>query len=162
MADALKHSMVPNHELLSDKQALEELEPWGITSKTHFNRLPLIAIDDPALVSAALRPSFDSVQEGTDWPIGQVVRITRRSAYSGISLAYRLVVGTSAFGRPAAIGNVTFEESEEVVLVPVEDEEDMDMIGVISEEDERILTDEEIQQLNESALKATEEEEEDV
>ena len=90
-------------------EALKELEPWGIQSEYDFNKLPLIAIDDPALVSASQR----ATGSGAQWPAGQVVRVTRRSAYTGVSVAYRLVVPTSAFGRTAATGGVVFEQEEE-------------------------------------------------
>lgn len=95
MADALQHSMVPHHELLSHEIALSELEPWGIVSNADFLKLPQIAIDDPALVSASLR----ATPGASPWPVGHVVRITRRSAYAGVSKAYRLVVASSAFDR---------------------------------------------------------------
>ena len=161
MADALSHSMVPLHEVLSVKEALKELEPWGIQSEYDFNKLPLIAIDDPALVSASQR----ATGSGAQWPAGQVVRVTRRSAYTGVSVAYRLVVPTSAFGRTAATGGVVFEQEEEEQ--DQEQEEgfsDDDMLGVITEEDNYIPTDAEIEQMMDSQTGsirlATDEEEE--
>lgn len=162
MADALSHSMVPLHEVLSVQEALRELEPWGIQSEYDFNKLPLIAIDDPALVSASQR----ATGSGAQWPAGQVVRVTRRSAYAGVSVAYRLVVPTSAFGRTAATGGVVFEqEEEEQALEQEEGFSDEDMLGVITEEDNYIPTDAEIEQMMDtqtgSIRLATDEEEEE-
>ena len=164
MADALSHSMVPLHEVLSVPQALKELEPWGIQSEYDFNKLPLIAIDDPALVSASQR----ATGSGAQWPAGQVVRVTRRSAYTGVSVAYRLVVPTSAFGRIAATEGVVFEQDEEAEDQEEEQEEgfsDDDMLGVITEEDNYIPTDAEIDQMMDSQTGsirlATDEEEEE-
>ena len=161
MADALSHSMVPLHEVLSVKEALKELEPWGIQSEYDFNKRPLIAIDDPALVSASQR----ATGSGAQWPAGQVVRVTRRSAYTGVSVAYRLVVPTSAFGRTAAPGGVVFEQEEEEQAQEQEEGfSDDDMLGVITEEDNYIPTDAEIEQMMDSQTGsirlATDEEEE--
>ena len=162
MADALSHSMVPLHEVLSVKEALKELEPWGIQSEYDFNKLPLIAIDDPALVSASQRANGS----GAQWPAGQVVRVTRRSAYTGVSVGYRLVVSTSAFGRTAATGGIVFEQEEEQVQDQEEKEgfSDDDMLGAITEEDNYIPTDAEIEQMMDSQTGsirlATDEEEE--
>ncbi len=159
MADALSHSMVPLHEVLSLQKALEELRPWGIESENDFNKLPLIAIDDPALVSASQR----ATGSGAQWPAGQVVRVTRRSAYTGVSVAYRLAVPTSAFGRTAATEGVVFEQEE----VQVQDEEVSDdgILGVITEEDNYIPTDAEIEKMMDSQTGsirlATDEEEEE-
>lgn len=145
MADALSHSMVPLHEVLSLKQALKELQPWGIQSEFDFKKLPLIAIDDPALVSASQR----TTGSGERWPAGQVIRITRRSAYTGISIAYRLAVPTSAFGRTAAFEGVVFEEKKQIQ--PEEQEvADDDMLGVITEQDTYIPTEAELEQMMDS------------
>ena len=161
MADALSHSMVPLHEVLSLQKALEELRPWGIESENDFNKLPLIAIDDPALVSASQR----ATGSGAQWPAGQVVRVTRRSAYTGVSVAYRLVVPTSAFGRTAATGGVVFEQEEEPQGQEEGFSDDDDMLGVITEEDNYIPTDAEIEKMMDSQTGsirlATDEEEEE-
>jgi DNA-directed RNA polymerase subunit H (RpoH/RPB5) len=101
MVGALNHSMVPLHEIISSQEAYVELAPWEL-EKTDFegnsyldlDLLPKIGVDDPALFDASLpRPPGVS----TTWPVGEVVRITRRSAFAGISMAYRLVVGTAVF-----------------------------------------------------------------
>ena len=101
MAGALNHSMVPLHEIISEQEAYTELAPWELektdlngNSYLNLDLLPKIAIDDPALLDASLpRPPGVS----TTWPAGEVVRITRRSAFAGISVAYRLVVASHVF-----------------------------------------------------------------
>lgn len=168
MAGALEHSMVPLHEIISHDVALKELEPWDITSVSDFSKLPQIAIDDPALLSAALAIPYDERQNmEPGWPAEQVVRITRRSAYSGISIAYRLAVSTSAFGRPQADGGFVedaFEEEEEL--------EDIAEMGeslqeLAEEQDKRrrgeiIMTDDELSSLQQAADAALREEEDDL
>lgn len=170
MAGALEHSMVPLHEIISHDIALEELEPWGITSLSDFSKLPQIAIDDPALLSAALSIPYEDRQNmEPGWPAEQVVRITRRSAYSGISVAYRLAVSTSAFGRPQADGGFVegafekeAEESEEEVaemgssLQELAEEQDKRRRGEI------IMTDDELSSLQQAADAALRQEEDDL
>jgi len=155
MAEALQHSMVPMHEVLPHDEALSELQPWDIVSVEDFTKLPLIAIDDPALVSAVSQTEKGATPT---WPVGHVVRITRRSAYAGISTAYRLVVGTSAYGRTSAadVELVVFEDYFE----EQEDEEpqESDSSGIITEKELVPLTDEDVERLNRE-ISQTEEQE---
>ena len=155
MAEVLQHSLVPMHEVLPHDEALAELQPWDIVSVEDFTKLPLIAIDDPALVSAV---SQTEKGDTPIWPVGHVVRITRRSAYSGISTAYRLVVGTSAYGRTSAadVELVVFEDYFE----EQEDEEpqESDLLDIITEKDLVPLTDEDVERLNRE-IRQTEEQE---
>ena len=66
--------MVPEHVVLSEKDANEFLEKFNVTKA----QLPIILIEDPAL------KTFD-VKEG------DVVRVTRTSPVTGTSYAYRVV-----------------------------------------------------------------------
>ena len=116
MAGALQHSMVPLHEVLPNEVALQELLPWGIESTDDFLNLPQIAIDDPALLDASL-PRPNGVV--SSWPAQYVVRITRRSAFSGVSVAYRYVVATSAFGRTRSDLEI---DEEDIEFIEDEDE----------------------------------------
>jgi|SaaInlStandDraft_1057018.scaffolds.fasta_scaffold21640_5 DNA-directed RNA polymerase subunit H (RpoH/RPB5) len=155
MAEALQHSMVPMHEVLPHDEALSELQPWDIVSVEDFTKLPLIAIDDPALVSAVSQTEKGATPT---WPAGHVVRITRRSAYAGISTAYRLVVGTSAYGRTSAadVELVMFEDYFE----EQEDEapQESDLPDIITEKELVPLTDEDVERLNRE-IRQTEEQE---
>ena len=113
MAGALSHSMVPLHEVLSHEDALSELQPWGIQNQDDYRKLPQIGIDDPALFDASF-PRPEGVS--STWPAEHVVRITRRSAFSGVSLVYRYAVSTSVFGRPRSdleIDEDDYEEDED-------------------------------------------------
>ena len=145
MAGSMSHALVPYHEVLSDSQAAAELEPYGIVDEQgiiKLSSLPPIPMDDPALLSACVpRPT------GVDasWPLNKVVKIERRSIFTGVSVAYRCVSSVTAFpaaykGRPrsdqlaladldsADIGDADFEnvDLDDVDLVLDEvDEEDV-------------------------------------
>ena len=100
MAGSLSHSLVPWHEVLTDKQAREELKVYGIVNvdgAIQLSALPPIPMDDPALLGACV-PRPTGVP--SDWPLNRIVRIERRSAFAGISIAYRVVSSVSGF--PAA------------------------------------------------------------
>ena len=157
MAEALQHSLVPMHEVLPHDEALSELQPWDIVSVEDFTKLPLIAIDDPALVSAVSQTEKGATPT---WPVGHVVRITRRSAFSGISTAYRLVVGTSAYGRTSAadVELVVFEDYFEQQEQDEEPQESNLLTDTITEKDLVPLTDEDIEKLNQE-IRQTEEQE---
>jgi DNA-directed RNA polymerase subunit H (RpoH/RPB5) len=129
--------MVPLHEIISASDAQVELEPWGVAQhgiEDVHQFIPHIAVDDPALLDASLpRP----VGVSASWPIGEVVRITRRSAFSGVSLAYRVVIGSVAFpgGRPGSArrgrerADITSLPPE---LVPIEEEEEGEGFAEVS------------------------------
>jgi DNA-directed RNA polymerase subunit H (RpoH/RPB5) len=129
MAGALSHSMVPLHEIISSSEAQFELEPWGVAQdgiEDVHQFIPHIAVDDPALLDASLpRP----VGVTASWPIGEVVRITRRSAFSGVSLAYRVVIGSVAFPGGGPILARRGRERADIMslppdLVPIEEDDE--------------------------------------
>lgn len=126
MSGVLGHALVPFHEVLSNEEALAELEPFGLVKEgiIMLSALPLIAIDDPALLGACVpRPTGVSA----DWPIDSIVRIERRSIYAGISISYRCVSSQFVFPmrmRANASGLMWTEEEEEE---EEQDEEQVDM-----------------------------------
>ena len=67
--------MVPNHEILSDKERKELLEKYDIEAE----QLPKILDTDPAVVSIEAIP-------------GQIVKITRKSRTAKYATAYRLII----------------------------------------------------------------------
>ena len=71
------HVYVPKHEIMTKKEAEEVLE------KYHCNatELPLIFVNDPAIVGLGVKP-------------GDMIKITRKSGTSGTSMYYRYVVET--------------------------------------------------------------------
>ena len=71
----LEHKLVPNHEILSEKEKDELLNKFDIDSE----KLPKILDTDPAIISIGAVP-------------GQVVKITRRSRTAKYATAYRIVV----------------------------------------------------------------------
>lgn len=73
--DITKHSVVPKHELLDEKQRDEALKRFGIT----LRQLPRILDTDPMV----------KVLEGKP---GDVIRITRKSDTAGESTYYRVVI----------------------------------------------------------------------
>ncbi|MCQ2961555.1 MAG: DNA-directed RNA polymerase subunit H [archaeon] len=72
----LKHSAVPEHEILSD----EEIKEIFADVDYDVSQLPKIKVNDP--VSKAI-----GAEEG------QVLKITRQSQTAGIFVTYRLVSG---------------------------------------------------------------------
>jgi len=72
---AKKHSLIPEHAKLSDKDTAELLKKYSITLK----ELPRILLSDPAIEDL-------SVKEG------DVIKITRKSPTSGESTYYRVVI----------------------------------------------------------------------
>ncbi len=69
------HIYVPKHEILEIKEAEEVLEKFHCTP----TELPLIFVNDPAIVGLGVKP-------------GDMIKITRKSATAGESFYYRYVV----------------------------------------------------------------------
>ncbi len=72
--DITKHSLVPKHSIVSEKEKKALLEKYNITAK----ELPRITKTDSAILS--LKPK-----------IGDVVKVVRKSATAGESVFYRVV-----------------------------------------------------------------------
>ncbi|MFB6088321.1 MAG: DNA-directed RNA polymerase subunit H [Candidatus Aenigmatarchaeota archaeon] len=72
---ALEHEMVPDHEVMDDKEVQELLNKLNIKKE----QLPKIFENDPAL-------------KDRDAKIGDVIKITRDSPTAGKSTYYRLVI----------------------------------------------------------------------
>ena len=69
------HVLVPKHEIMTKKDAEEVLETYHCRTTD----LPLIFVNDPAIVGLGVKP-------------GDMIRITRKSATAGESFYYRYVV----------------------------------------------------------------------
>lgn len=67
--------MVPNHEIISDKEKKELLKKYDINAE----QLPKIVNTDPAATSIGAVP-------------GQIIKITRDSRTAKYATAYRLVI----------------------------------------------------------------------
>jgi DNA-directed RNA polymerase subunit H len=74
----MKHELVPEHIILSDKEKNAVLKQYN----TELNLLPKILIDDPVALSIGAEP-------------GQIIKIIRKSATAKEAVAYRLVVEDS-------------------------------------------------------------------
>jgi len=76
-----EHELVPEHYLLSEKEAKEVLKRLRLQRE----QLPKIKKDDPVL----------KVLEETEGPIeeGRIIKIVRKSETAGVSVVYRMVVG---------------------------------------------------------------------
>jgi len=72
--EELVHVLVPKHEKASEKEKNELLEKYNVSLK----QLPRISKKDPAIAHLDVEP-------------GDVIRITRKSPTSGISIFYRVV-----------------------------------------------------------------------
>ena len=162
MAQALSHSMTPLHEIISEDVARLELESYGIDPSVPLHSvLPLIGIDDPALFDASLpRPAGVL----PSWPVGEVVRITRRSVYSGVSVAYRCVVGTAFYGSRRPLANLDLPD--ELIEEVFEEEQFAEPVGeglsqLVEQEQERRLVPIDTEVLEREAEIATEEDEEE-
>lgn len=118
MAGVLGHSIVPMHEVMTNDEALVELEPLGLVKDGFIetSALPMIAIDDPALLGACV-PRPPGV--AASWPINSVVRITRRSVYAGITTFYRVVSAQPVYPTMRLSANSAYE----IILEEFEDEE---------------------------------------
>ncbi|RMF05024.1 DNA-directed RNA polymerase subunit H [Candidatus Woesearchaeota archaeon] len=73
--EPIKHSLIPEHKKLSEKEKKELLEKHGIS----VYELPNILASDPALRGMDVKP-------------GDIIRIKRKSPTAGVTYAYRGVV----------------------------------------------------------------------
>lgn len=73
--DIFAHNFVPRHELLSKKEAEELMEEFHIRP----HQLPYIRTSDPAALSLGAK-------------MGDILRVTRKSATAGEVVVYRYVV----------------------------------------------------------------------
>ena len=71
------HVYVPKHEIMTKKEAEQVLKEYNCNA----TELPLIFVTDPAILGLGVKP-------------GDMIKITRKSGTSGISLYYRYVVET--------------------------------------------------------------------
>ena len=78
--NVLLHDLVPEHAILSEKQAAEVLKSLRIKA----DQLPKIRKDDPVLTT--LEMTGQEIKEG------QIVKITRKSESAGVCVVYRMVV----------------------------------------------------------------------
>lgn len=78
--NVMLHELVPEHTLLSDKEAGEVLKQLKISA----DQLPKIRKDDPVL--KILEMVEGEIQEG------RIVKIKRKSESAGVSIVYRMVV----------------------------------------------------------------------
>ena len=69
------HVLVPKHEIMTKKDAEEVLK----TQNCRTTDLPLIFVNDPAIIGLGVKP-------------GDMIKITRKSATAGESFYYRYVV----------------------------------------------------------------------
>ena len=78
--NVLEHELVPEHHLLSEKDAEKVLKDLKLTK----DQLPKIRLGDPAIrVLDAIAGPVDE---------GMIVKIVRKSSTSGVSVCYRLVI----------------------------------------------------------------------
>ncbi len=73
--DVIKHSMVPDHQIMSEEEVKSLLSTYEIS----FEQLPKIYHDDPAA-------------KAIGGNVGDVIRIVRESRTAGRAESYRLVV----------------------------------------------------------------------
>ena len=73
--DIFEHQLVPDHKLLSKKEAEQIMQEFHIQP----HQLPYIKATDPASEALSAKP-------------GDILRITRRSATAGEVVVYRYVV----------------------------------------------------------------------
>ena len=76
-AVAPDHVYVPKHEIITKKEAEDVLKKYNCTP----TQLPLIFVNDPAIVGLGVKP-------------GDMIKITRKSGTAGVSMYYRYVVET--------------------------------------------------------------------
>jgi len=69
------HVYVPKHEIMTKNDAQDVLKKFNCTPKL----LPLIFVNDPAIVGLGVKP-------------GDMIKITRKGGPAGVSLYYRYVV----------------------------------------------------------------------
>lgn len=107
--NVLNHTLVPHQELVPIEDEESELAPWGLVRDDpvigqHLAKelLPKILITDPVVQSiketyevemaarAAEDPDFEGLPAG--WLANRVIKVTRPSPSSLVSIAYRLIV----------------------------------------------------------------------
>jgi len=71
----MKHELVPDHEVLSEKEKKQLFEKFNLTP----DQLPQIFSNDPVSASIEAKP-------------GQIIKIIRKSRTAKEAVAYRLVV----------------------------------------------------------------------
>ena len=69
------HVYSPKHDIMTKKDAEQVLQKFNCKA----TELPLIFVDDPAIIGLGIKP-------------GDMIKITRKSGTSGESLYYRYVV----------------------------------------------------------------------
>ncbi len=73
--EILNHELVPEHEIISEKEKEELLKKYGISLK----QLPRILSSDPAISHLNCKP-------------GDVIKIKRKSEVAGETIYYRVVI----------------------------------------------------------------------
>ena len=76
----MKHQLVPEHHLLTEKEGEKVLKKYEVTKE----QLPKIRKDDPII-------RFLERVEG-EIPRGRIIKIIRESEVSGVSESYRVVI----------------------------------------------------------------------
>ena len=76
--DITHHTLVPKHEVISEKEGKELFEKYDITP----DQLPKILATDPVSLLIGAKP-------------GQIVKITRKSQTANEAVSYRYVVESS-------------------------------------------------------------------
>ena len=71
----LKHTLVPKHKIMNEKEVEELLKKYGVTK----DKLPKILASDPVVKAIGAK-------------IGDVIEITRKSPIAGEAKYYRVVV----------------------------------------------------------------------
>ena len=151
MAGVLGHSIVPMHEVMTNDEALIELEPLGLVKDgfVETSALPMIAIDDPALLGACV-PRPPGV--AASWPINSVVRITRRSVYAGITTFYRVVSAQPVYPTMRLSANSAYEiileelDGTEEQTQTIEEEREESTVDELMSETKEFLEQEEDEQ----------------
>ena len=73
--DVMKHDLVPRHEVLSDAEARDIIDRYGVSP----DQLPKIFANDAVARAVRAKP-------------GNIIRIRRKSPTAGEAVAYRYVV----------------------------------------------------------------------
>lgn len=77
--NVMEHGLVPEHYLLSEKEAKKVLDKLGITRE----QLPKIRKSDPCI---KFLEQMEEIREG------RIIKIVRKSPTAGVSEAYRVVI----------------------------------------------------------------------
>jgi DNA-directed RNA polymerase subunit H len=78
--NVLLHDLVPEHEILSEKEAKKILKEYKITA----DQLPKIRKEDPVLKTLEMA--------GHEILEGDIIKITRKSESARVSVVYRMIV----------------------------------------------------------------------